>query len=123
MHVKNISIRKFFFLPFLLALISCSNEKSWNFSDGVKFPEGTQLSRAEDGVILSNGTLVVADQRYGLAKIDLAGNVTHLVISKHWIMSTILLKLNLDPMEFISLQTTNISSQLMFLMERFIRHQ
>ena len=76
MHVKNISIRKFFFLPFLLALISCSNEKSWNFSDGVKFPEGTQLSRAEDGVILSNGTLIVADQRYGLAKIDLAGNVT-----------------------------------------------
>ena len=76
MHVKNISIRKFFFLPLLLVLISCSNEKSWNFSDGVKFPEGTQLSRAEDGVILSNGTLIVADQRYGLAKIDLAGNVT-----------------------------------------------
>ena len=76
MHVKNISIRKFFFLPLLLAVISCSNEKSWNFSDGVKFPEGTQLSRAEDGVILSNGTLIVADQRYGLAKIDLAGNVT-----------------------------------------------
>ena len=76
MHVKNISIRKFFFLPLLLVLISCSNEKSWNFFDGVKFPEGTQLSRAEDGVILSNGTLIVADQRYGLAKIDLAGNVT-----------------------------------------------
>ena len=76
MQVKNISIRKFFFLPLLLVLISCSNEKSWNFSDGVKFPEGTQLSRAEDGVILSNGTLIVADQRYGLAKIDLAGNVT-----------------------------------------------
>jgi sugar lactone lactonase YvrE len=76
MHVKNISIRKFFFLPLLLILISCSNEKSWNFSDGVKFPEGNQLSRAEDGVILSNGTLIVADQRYGLARIDLAGNVT-----------------------------------------------
>ena len=76
MHVKNISIRKFFFLPLLLVLISCSNEKSWNFFDGVKFPEGTQLSRAEDGVIISNGTLIVADQRYGLAKIDLAGNVT-----------------------------------------------
>ena len=66
----------------LFIIISCSvednssNKVSWSFSDGVAYPEGTQLSRAEDGVILSNGTLIVADQRYGLAKIDLAGNVT-----------------------------------------------
>ena len=76
MRVKNIFIRKIFFLPLLLAIISCSNEKSWKFSDGVEYPEGTKLSRAEDGVILSNGTLIVADQRYGLSKIDLSGNVT-----------------------------------------------
>ena len=31
--------------------------------------------RAEDGVELPDGTLIVADQRYGLAKIDTAGNV------------------------------------------------
>ena len=76
MRVKNIFIRNFFSLPLLLTIISCSNEKSWNFSDGAEYPEGNQLSRAEDGVILSNGTLIVADQRYGLARIDLAGNVT-----------------------------------------------
>ena len=76
MRVKIIFIRKIFFLPLLLAIISCSNEKSWKFSDGVEYPEGSKLSRAEDGVILSNGTLIVADQRYGLSKIDLSGNVT-----------------------------------------------
>ena len=71
-------------LPSLLFFIvtSCSlednasNKVSWNLSEGMKYPEGNRLSRAEDGVILSNGTLIVADQRYGLAKIDLAGNVT-----------------------------------------------
>tara|TARA_Y100000768_G_scaffold375723_1_gene346850 strand:- start:9239 stop:10288 length:1050 start_codon:yes stop_codon:yes gene_type:complete len=76
MRVQNIFIRRFFFLFTLLAIISCSNEKTWNFSDGVKYPEGAQLSRAEDGVILSNGTLIVADQRYGLSMIDPSGNVT-----------------------------------------------
>jgi len=70
-------------LPSILFLIiSCSvednssNKVTWNLSEGMKYPEGNRLSRAEDGVILSNGTLIVADQRYGLAKIDLAGNVT-----------------------------------------------
>ena len=70
-------------LPSLLfIIISCSVEDnssdkvSWNLSEGMKYPEGNLLSRAEDGVILSNGTLIVADQRYGLSKIDLSGNVS-----------------------------------------------
>ena len=71
-------------LPSLLffTIISCSlednssNKVSWNLSEGMKYPEGNRLSRAEDGVILSNGTLIVADQRYGLSKIDLSGNVS-----------------------------------------------
>ena len=48
---------------------------SWNLSDGVEFPENRPLSRAEDGVVFEDGTLIVADQRYGLAKISLDGKV------------------------------------------------
>ena len=77
-QVSNKSI----LLPFLLLLtLSCSVENnssvmtSWNLSDGKEFPEGRPLSRAEDGVMLSDGTLIVADQRYGLVKIDSEGNV------------------------------------------------
>ena len=71
------------FLLFLLFLIvSCSVEDnlpkkaSWNISDGAEYPEGGKLSRPEDGVMLLDGTLIVADQRYGLAKIDLFGKVS-----------------------------------------------
>ena len=66
----------------LFLIVSCSaednspNNISWDVSEGVIFPEGGKLSRAEDGVILPDGTLIVADQRYGLAKIDLSGNVS-----------------------------------------------
>lgn len=77
-QVSNKSI----LLPFLLLLtLSCSVENnssvmtSWNLSDGKEFPESRPLSRAEDGVMLSDGTLIVADQRYGLVKIDSEGNV------------------------------------------------
>ena len=61
--------------------ISCSTEKAshtsfWTISDGLEYPENRPLSRAEDGVILADGTLIVADQRYGLAKIDLSGKVS-----------------------------------------------
>ena len=44
-------------------------------SDGVEFPNNRPLSRSEDGVMLPDGTLIVADQRYGLAKIDVTGSV------------------------------------------------
>ena len=65
----------------LVLTISCSTDKAshtsfWTISDGLEYPENRPLSRAEDGVILTDGTLIVADQRYGLAKIDLSGKVT-----------------------------------------------
>ena len=65
----------------LFLTISCSTEKAshtsfWTISDGLEYPENRPLSRAEDGVILADGTLIVADQRYGLAKIDLSGKVS-----------------------------------------------
>ena len=69
-----------FFTIFLA--ISCSedndssNKVSWSISEGVEYPEGGKLSRAEDGVMLADGTLIVADQRHGLSKIDQFGNVT-----------------------------------------------
>ena len=70
-------------LSFLLVLIiSCSaednssNKVSWDLSEGMKFPEGEKLSRAEDGVMLADGTLIVADQRYGLIRIELSGKVS-----------------------------------------------
>ena len=77
------------FVPVIVValLFSCSKEveqvenvappaiESWSLSDGSEFPTGRPLSRAEDGVELPDGTLIVADQRYGLAKIDTAGNV------------------------------------------------
>ena len=64
-----------FFTIFLS--ISCSiendssNKVSWSISEGVEYPEGGKLSRAEDGVILADGTLIVADQRHGLSVICL----------------------------------------------------
>ena len=69
-----------FFTIFLA--ISCSvendssNKVSWSISEGVEYPEGGKLSRAEDGVMLADGTLIVADQRHGLSIIDQSGNVT-----------------------------------------------
>ena len=34
------------------------------------------MSRAEDGVMLADGTLIVADQRYGLIRIEPSGKVS-----------------------------------------------
>ena len=74
-------------VAFVFLLSSCSQETqqveiatapskdSWALADGSEFPAGRPLSRAEDGVELPDGTLIVADQRYGLVKIDTAGNV------------------------------------------------
>ena len=78
-------IKKIFIVSFVIFLISCtnsnneeansSNQNIWNISDGVEFPANRPLSRAEDGVFLNDGTLIVADQRYGLAKIEVDGTV------------------------------------------------
>ena len=73
--------RKNLIISSLFLTISCSTDKAshtsfWTISDGLEYPENRPLSRAEDGVILADGTLIVADQRYGLAKIDLSGKVS-----------------------------------------------
>lgn len=72
----------FLFLIIFFIFNSCSSEKissneiSWSLADGKIFPQDKTLSRAEDGVMLSDGTLIVADQRLGLAMIDNNGGVT-----------------------------------------------
>ena len=77
-----LSFNKANLLFFLFLISSCSVEDnsskkaSWNLSDGVVYPEGGKLLRPEHGVMLTDGTLIVADQRYGLAKIDLFGKVS-----------------------------------------------
>ncbi len=77
-----LSLKKANLLFFLFLISSCSVEDnsskkaSWNLSDGVVYPEGGKLLRPEHGVMLTDGTLIVADQRYGLAKIDLFGKVS-----------------------------------------------
>ena len=77
-----LNLKKAHLLFFLFLVASCSFEDgsskkvSWNISDGSKYPEGGKLSRPEHGVMLADGTLIVADQRYGLAKIDLFGKVS-----------------------------------------------
>ena len=82
MIIKNLFMNRKNLIIFSLFLtISCSTEKAshtsfWTISDGLEYPENRPLSRAEDGVILADGTLIVADQRYGLAKIDLSGKVS-----------------------------------------------
>ena len=76
------NLKKTHLLFFLFLITSCSVEDnsskktSWNLSDAVEYPEGRKLSRPEDGVMLKDGTLIVADQRHGLAKIDPFGNVS-----------------------------------------------
>ena len=112
----------------LALIISCSagdnspDNVSWDVSEGVKFPEGEKLSRAEDGVILPDGTLIVADQRYGLVKIDLLkcsdfGSFQALSYEHNPLNAF------LDRMEFISRRMGNILSQPMCLMEKSTRHQ
>jgi len=79
---KLVYIKTTLLLIISLGIVSCAFEDrslesaSWDLSDGIEFPSGRPLSRAEDGVILADGTLIVADQRYGLAKITVSGDVT-----------------------------------------------
>ncbi len=44
--------------------------KTWTFEQGKLFPAARGLSRAEDGVVLSDGRIVVVDQKYGLTVIN-----------------------------------------------------
>ena len=83
MNITTFNSSKLLLAFLIIFSISCSsdkesvsNEKStWSMSDGIEFPEDRPLARAEDGVMLSDGTLIVADQRYGLAKINSTGQV------------------------------------------------
>ena len=82
MNTISLFFKNLLLISTLVFVISCSsNEESsskkstWNMSDGKEFPENRPLSRAEDGVMLSDGTLIVADQRHGLAKINISGKV------------------------------------------------
>ena len=82
MKTTSLFFKNLLLISTLVFVISCSsNEESsskkstWNMSDGKEFPENRPLSRAEDGVMLSDGTLIVADQRHGLAKINTSGKV------------------------------------------------
>ncbi|MEQ9317188.1 MAG: SMP-30/gluconolactonase/LRE family protein [Henriciella sp.] len=60
------------------ALVSCANVSgdeaaplpSWSFEDASIFPADRTLVRPEDGVVLPDGTLLVADQEYGLAAVS-----------------------------------------------------
>ena len=83
MNITTFSSRKLLLAFLIIFSISCSSDKesvsseksTWSLSDGVEFPKDRPLARAEDGVMLSDGTLIVADQRYGLVKIDESGTV------------------------------------------------
>jgi len=82
-NTSNLFIKLFLLTLTSILISSCapdtnelSNGKNtWNISDGVEFPNNRPLSRSEDGIMLPDGTLIVADQRYGLAKIDITGSV------------------------------------------------
>jgi sugar lactone lactonase YvrE len=45
-------------------------QRTWTFADGSLFPAARGLSRAEDGVALPDGRIVVVDQRHGLTVIN-----------------------------------------------------
>lgn len=69
----------------ILLLASCSHsvpdkatdpvQESWTMETAKILPSDRSLARAEDGVILADGRLIVADQRYGLAEV--ADDGTH----------------------------------------------
>ena len=83
MNITTFNSNKLLLAFLIIFSISCSSDKesvsseksSWSMSDGIEFPKDRPLARAEDGVMLSNGTLIVADKRYGLAKINRSGQV------------------------------------------------
>ena len=48
----------------------------WTMEDATLFPADASLARPEDGVILADGRMLVADQRYGLAALSEDGAAT-----------------------------------------------
>ncbi len=81
-----------FLLAALISLVACGSDDfaprvdeekiatsgpkaSWRLSDGSEYPSGKVLSRAEDGVMFADGSLVVADQRHGLMRVLAGGAV------------------------------------------------
>ena len=52
-----------------------TSKATWNLSDGSEYPRGRILSRAEDGVMFGDGSLMVADQRYGLVNVTAVGTI------------------------------------------------
>jgi len=44
--------------------------RMWEFADGTLYPAAKGLARAEDGVVLADGRIVVVDQRHGLSVIN-----------------------------------------------------
>ncbi len=52
------------------AVPEASAPRTWTFEQGTLFPAARGLSRAEDGVVLSDGRIVVVDQRSGLTVIN-----------------------------------------------------
>ena len=83
MNIITFNLSKLLLAFTIIFSISCSSDmesvsskkSNWSLSDGVEFPKERPLARAEDGVMLSDGTLIVADQRYGLVKINESGTV------------------------------------------------
>ena len=85
MTILTLNLKRFLALICTcLFIISCSDSDeshssdtaSWTLLDAEEFPKDRPLSRVEDGVMLLDGTLIVADQRYGLAQVDVSGEVT-----------------------------------------------
>ncbi len=52
-----------------------TKQHHWTFEDSVFFPSDRSLQRAEDGVVLPDGTLLVADQRHGLVALAPDGSI------------------------------------------------
>ena len=85
MTILSLNLKRFLALIFTcLFIISCSDsdeshssdKATWTLLDAEEFPKDRPLSRVEDGVMLLDGSLIVADQRYGLAHVDVSGEVT-----------------------------------------------
>ena len=51
------------------------SKATWNLSFGSEYPSGRVLSRAEEGVMFCDGSLVVADQRYGLVRVPVGATI------------------------------------------------
>ena len=51
-------------------------QRTWSFAEATVFPADRSLVRPEDGVVLPNSTLLVADQTHGLIALSPDGSTT-----------------------------------------------